>query len=157
MYFRQGDEIGVHFPIQVDLPEIQELLNVLKQFEFRSRVCTNLDLLLKTTYDYNKSYMDAIYALQRLAFHIFYPWKTAKSSANRRVFVQEGGFQTFMEIFKFSFYSHYSSNQAHEAVGQGNRYCLTGTVQNRPLQLEVTWYIQHIGEQKNVTRLHWEL
>ena len=28
----------------------------------------------------------------------------------------------------------------------------------RPLQLEVTWYkIQHIGEQKNVTILHWEM
>ena len=27
-----------------------------------------------------------------------------------------------------------------------------------PLQLEVTWYkIQNTGEQKNVTRLHWEM
>ena len=41
--------------------------------------------------------------------------------------------------------------------GERQKETKTDTIHIGPLQLEVTWYkIQNIGEQKNVTRLHWE-
>ena len=111
LYFRQGDEFEVRFPSEVDLNEIQELLNDLKQF--RLRVCTNQNSLLQITRedlasDYSPlDYMDVTRALELLAFRFCSPWKTAKSLANRRFFVQDGGLDIFMAIFKFSF-KHYS-------------------------------------------------
>lgn len=112
LYIRQGDKLDVHFVCKADLTEIQELLHDLKQF--RMRICTNQDSLLKVTQEHFANdffpvdYTDVTHALELLAFRLFAPWKTVRSLTNRRLFVQEGGFDVFTDIFKFSF-KHYSS------------------------------------------------
>ena len=123
LYLRQGDKLEVQFVCEADLDEINELLRDLRQF--RLKICSNPDLLLEITPEhfindfFPIDYTDVIHALELLAFRFFAPWKTAKSLTNRRFFVQEGGFDVFTDIFKFSF-ERYSSGGLPEVNGHGD-------------------------------------
>ena len=41
-------------------------------------------------------------AIDKLSYSFFVPWKQLKTAAQRHFFFQEGGFDAFLEVFKFS-------------------------------------------------------
>ncbi|KAL9957177.1 hypothetical protein ACROYT_G038783 [Oculina patagonica] len=107
LYLRKGDTILVECIAQGDLAEIKVLMKDIKDF---SNVITSVDqsdllTVNRTRKDDSSSYVNYDYiarALDQLSFEYFIPWKNAKSLVHRHYFVQEGGFNAFMEVLKFA-------------------------------------------------------
>lgn len=105
LYLRGGDTILVECIAQGDLAEIKVLIKDIKDF---SNVITSEDqrkLLTVNHTDDTSSYVNydnIARALDQLSFEYFIPWKNAKSLVHRHYFVQEGGFDAFMEVLKFA-------------------------------------------------------
>ena len=103
-YFREGDCFQVQFLAAADIPGMTELLNVLKNSAQRI-IVERLQRQLPNIEDDSSSlwrfYDRLVYAVEGLA-SFFFPWKCLRSVAQRHFFVQEGGFEAFLEVFKFS-------------------------------------------------------
>lgn len=104
LYFREGDCFDVQFLAVADIPGISELLDVLKVAA--QEIAENLQRELPDIEDHGSGgmwrlYDRLVYAVEGLA-SFFFPWKSLRSVAQRHYFVQEGGFDAFLEVFKFS-------------------------------------------------------
>ena len=105
LYLREGDTILVECIAQGDLAEIKVLMKDIKDF---SNVITSKDqseLLTVNQARKESSYVNydnIARALDLLSFEYFIPWKKSKSLVHRHYFVQEGGFDEFMEVLKFA-------------------------------------------------------
>ena len=108
LYLRKGDTIFVECIAQGDLLEMKGHIKEIKQFS-NTITCEDQSELLTVTSskkDDSSNYLsyDYIYhsLFQLTRFEYFTPWKNAKSLVHRHYFVQEGGFDTFMEVLKFA-------------------------------------------------------
>ena len=103
LYFRAGDCFHLQFLAVADIPGISELLDVLKVAAHE--IVENLQRELPSIEDHSgvlwRFYDRLVYAVEGLA-SFFFPWKCRRSVAQRHYFVQEGGFDAFLEVFKFS-------------------------------------------------------
>ena len=126
LYLRDGDWLKVDFLAKANIPVLKELLKDLK--DFSKDISGDQDSILKISFVRNNTsplnfllnYDSAAHALENLAFVFFIPWKNACSVAHRHYFVQEGGFDAFMNIFKFS-HKRYRADD-HENVQLSQRY-----------------------------------
>lgn len=104
LYLREGDRLLVEFPAKADIKGMDYLLRGLK--EFAEKVKHDSSSILAISGDRSESssvnYDHVASSLENLAFTYFIPWKSATSVAQRHYFVQEGGFQAFVEVMKFS-------------------------------------------------------
>ena len=112
LYLRQEDEIEVRFPSDADTLQVEKNVNDLNRFALK--ICSNQETVLERSSDLpldqdfqidalENDYMLVINALDALSVNLFSPWKRPKTSANRHYFVQVGGFNIFLGIFRFSF------------------------------------------------------
>ena len=103
LYFREGDCFKVQFLAAADIPGMSELLEVLKNSAQRI-IVEKLQRQLPNLEDDSPSlwmfYDRLAYAVEGLA-SFFFPWKCLRTVAQRHFFVQEGGFDAFLEVFKF--------------------------------------------------------
>ena len=103
LYLREGDRLLVEFPAKADIKGMDCLLRGLK--EFAEKVKHDSSSILAISGDRSESslnYRRVSSSLKNLASKYFFPWKSATSVAQRHYFVQEGGFQAFVEVMKFS-------------------------------------------------------
>ena len=104
LYFREGDCFEVQFLAAADIPGMSELLKVLTNSAQRI-IVEKLQRQLPNIEDDSsclwRFYDRLVYAIEGLA-SFFFPWKCLRSVAQRHFFVQEGGFEAFLEVFKFS-------------------------------------------------------
>ena len=108
LYFREGDYFKVSFLAAVDIARMSELVDVLKNFAQEiveklkrqppSKLATedNSDGISLRFYD------ELVLAISELCYSMFIPWKQLRTAAQRHFFVQEGGFDAFLEVLKFS-------------------------------------------------------
>ncbi|XP_078348508.1 uncharacterized protein LOC144633533 [Oculina patagonica] len=108
LYFREGDCFKLQFLAAADIPGMRELLDVLKNFaqeivEILNRQLPVVNLeSLERLQDLSDEQNSVSRTLQKLADQFLHPWKCLRSVAQRHFFVQEGGFEAFLEVFKFS-------------------------------------------------------
>jgi len=105
LYLRKGDTILVECIAQGDLAEINGLIKEIKEFSNTITCEDQSELLTVTNSKKDDSYVSYDYiarSLDQLSFEYFIPWKSAKSLVHRHYFVQEGGFDAFMEVLKFA-------------------------------------------------------
>ena len=105
LYVREGDCFEVQFLAAADLPGMRELLDVLKNFarEIVERFYRELPgFNTKELHDLYRGLNSASRSIQELSESFFSPWKSLKSLAQKHFFVQEGGFEALLEVFKFS-------------------------------------------------------
>ena len=114
LYFREGDCFRVHFLAAADITGMRELMDVLKNTA--EEIVQNLNRQLPVVNWVVNGYPDsfrrfpdlthrltiACHAIQKLTDSFLSPWKCVRSSAQRHFFVQEGGFDALLEVFKFS-------------------------------------------------------
>ena len=104
LYFREGDCFKVQFLAVADIPGMSDLLEVLKNTA-QKIIVEKLQRQLPNIEDDSSSlwgfYDRLVYTVEGLA-SFFFPWKCLRSVAQRHFFVQEGGFDAFLELFKFS-------------------------------------------------------
>ena len=113
LYFREGDCFKVKFLAAVDIAGMTELLDVLKKsaqdiveklnrrppskLETEDNSANGLSQRFYSQWQYH-----LVIALDELSFSFFSPWKQLRTTAQRHFFVQEGGFDAFLEVFKYS-------------------------------------------------------
>lgn len=107
LYPRKGDTILVECIAQGNLAEIKGLVKEVKEFSnaIMSEDQSELLTVSSSKKDGSSSYVSYDYiarALDQLSFEYFIPWKNPKSVVHRHYFVQEGGFDAFMEVLKFA-------------------------------------------------------
>ena len=103
LYLRQGDDISVQCTAQGNLSEMKSLLQEIKDFSDAITCEDQIELLTVCLKKDNYLPYDYIArALESLSFTFFIPWKNAQSVVHRHYFVQEGGFDAFMEVLKFA-------------------------------------------------------
>ena len=97
LYFREGDCFKVKFLAAVDIARMTALVDVLKNCaQEMLETEDNSDGLSQRSYD------ELVAAIDQLCHSFFAPWKQLRTAAQRHLFVQEGGFDAFLEVFKFS-------------------------------------------------------
>ena len=107
LYFREGDCLELHFLAAADIKGMRKELDVLKMTakEIVEKLQRQLPGLQRIESDYRglcQFFHSVAFAVENSTNDFFHPWKCLKSVAQRHFFVQEGGFDTFMEVFKFS-------------------------------------------------------
>ena len=106
LYFRQGDTVSVSCSTQGNILDMKSFLQEIKDFATEINNETQSELLtVSLNKDFRTSYVsydNIARALENLSFNFFIPWKNAQSVVHRHYFVQEGGFDAFMEVLKFS-------------------------------------------------------
>ncbi|XP_068762520.1 uncharacterized protein [Montipora capricornis] len=106
LYFRQGDTVSVSCSTQGNILDMKSFLQEIKDFAKEINNETQSELLtVSLNKDFRTSYVsydNIARALENLSFNFFIPWKNAQSVVHRHYFVQEGGFDAFMEVLKFS-------------------------------------------------------
>lgn len=104
LYLRDGDTIKVEFSATADIDGMKPLIANLKEFsrQVRQRDTNLFEVSNSTDFSTFPNYDLAVISMENLAFEYFIPWKTATTIAQRHYFVQEGAFDDFMEVFKFS-------------------------------------------------------
>ena len=113
LYFREGDCFKVKFFAAVDITRMTELVDVLRNFaqEIVEKLNRQLPVIntkeepnsLRSLHDFfSVRHKAACLAIKELQDSFFAPWKCLKTVAQRHFFVQEGGFEAFLEVFKFS-------------------------------------------------------
>ncbi|XP_078345795.1 uncharacterized protein LOC144631277 [Oculina patagonica] len=103
LYFREGDCFKLQFLAAVDITGMRELMYELENAaqEIVEDFQRQLPEMKEGSSRLRCLYYDPVYAVQGLA-SFFFPWKCLRSVAQRHFFVQEGGFDAFLEVFKFS-------------------------------------------------------
>ena len=102
LYFRESDCFKLQFLAVADIPGMRELLDVLKNSA--QKIVETFQRQLPDIEDGSclwRFYDRIVYAVEGLA-SFFFPWKCLRSVAHRHFFVQEGGFDAILEVFKFS-------------------------------------------------------
>lgn len=107
LYLREGDTVSLECISQGKLKEMKEFLKDIKDFSdfITSKNQTEILTFNELTKDDRSSrpnYDHVTQALELLSFDFFIPWKNVKSVVHRHFFVQEGGFDAFMEVLKFA-------------------------------------------------------
>jgi len=115
LYFREGDCFKVQFLAAVDIARMTELVDVLKNFAHEIVVKFNRQLPVinrrrRRTDFFSVRHKAACLALKELQDSFFAPWKCLRTVGQRHFFVQEGGFEAFLEVFKFSRQIHQAFN-----------------------------------------------
>lgn len=104
LYFRKGDSFHVEFLAVADINGICELLEDLKAAAFEivndlsGKLLVDMDGYPFKLWQLSDRSSSAVHELATF----FVPWKNLTSVAQRHYFVQEGGFDAYLEIFKFS-------------------------------------------------------
>lgn len=104
LYFREGECFHLEFLAVADIIGICEFLTALKSAA--QEIVQNLQRELPMIEQHPVSelwrfYDRLVYGVEGLA-QFFFPWKSLRSVAQRHYFVQEGGFDAFLEVLKFS-------------------------------------------------------
>ena len=113
LYFREGDCFKVQFLAVANITRMSELVVVLKSFAQEIVENLNRQLPVINTKEDPDSlrrldeflfvrHQTASLVIRELKDSFFSPWKCLKTVAQRHFFVQEGGFEAFLEVFKFS-------------------------------------------------------
>ncbi|XP_068762519.1 uncharacterized protein [Montipora capricornis] len=104
LYFREGDHFVVQFLAAADIPGICELCNELREAaheileDLHGKLPLKVHEVTSKLLPLSERLFDAVHDLSTF----FFPWKNLESVAQRHYFVQEGGFDAFLEVFKFS-------------------------------------------------------
>ncbi|RMX52706.1 hypothetical protein pdam_00004258 [Pocillopora damicornis] len=103
LYFREGDTLHLQFTAVADIQGMIELLDVLKKCarEIEEKPGNKLPDLNEDSPDVWQFYDRLLYTVEELG-SFFFPWKCPRTVAQRHFFVQERGFDAFLEVFKFS-------------------------------------------------------
>lgn len=103
LYFREGDTLHLQFTAVADIQGMIELLDVLKKCarEIEEKPGNELPDLNEDSPDVWQFYDRLLYTVEELG-SFFFPWKCSRTVAQRHFFVQERGFDAFLEVFKFS-------------------------------------------------------
>ena len=112
LYFREGDCFKVNFLAAVDIAGMTELVDVLKKtaqdiVEKLNRQPPSKLALEDNSADgvslrsYEQWQNHLVIAMDELSCSFFVPWKQLRTTAQRHFFVQEGGFDAFLEVFKY--------------------------------------------------------
>ena len=114
LYFREGDRFKVQFIAAANISGMNERLNVLKnaakkiveklQSQPPRRLGEEDNSLSQHFYE------QLVLAINGLCYTFFLPWKCSRTVAHRHFFVQEGGFDAFLEVLKFSRRLHLTEN-----------------------------------------------
>ena len=115
LYFRAGDCFEVKFLAAVDIVRLSELVDVLKNFAQEIVEKFNRQLPVINRRRRREDFISvrhkaACLAIKELQDSFCSPWKCLRTVAQRHFFVQEGGFEAFMEVFKFSRQIYQASN-----------------------------------------------
>ncbi|XP_031569592.1 uncharacterized protein LOC116304079 [Actinia tenebrosa] len=104
LYLRDGDSIKVEYSATADIDGMKPLIANLKEFSRQviHRDPNLFEISRSTDFSGFPNYDLVVMSMENLAFEYFIPWKTAITVAQRHYFVQEGSFDDFMEVFKFS-------------------------------------------------------
>ena len=113
LYFREGDCFKVQFLAVANITRMSELVVVLKSFAQEIVENLNRQLPVINTKEDPDSlrrlddflfvrHQTASLVIQELQGSFFASWKCLKTVAQRHFFVQEGGFEALLEVFKFS-------------------------------------------------------
>ena len=107
LYFREGDCFELHFLAAADIKGMRKELTALKAtaHEIVEKLERRLPGLQRIENDYRGIWLffhPVVLAVENITNDFFHPWKCLKSVAQRHFFVQEGGFEPFLEVFKFS-------------------------------------------------------
>ena len=107
LYFREGDCFNVQFLAAVDIARMSELVDELKNFaqeivEKFKRQLPVINRRRRRQDFFSVRHKAACLAIKELQDSFFAPWKCLRTVAQRHFFVQEGGFEAFLEVFKFS-------------------------------------------------------
>ena len=116
LYFKEGESFELQFLAVADIVGMRKLLAMLKIsaqeiVEKLNRQLPDISIIKESrgrvSISFSHDFADlglanACRAVQELTSNYFAPWKCAKSSAQRHFFVQEGGFEAFLEVFKYS-------------------------------------------------------
>ncbi|XP_020611269.1 uncharacterized protein LOC110049785 [Orbicella faveolata] len=113
LYFREGDCFNVQFLAAANITRMSELVDELKNFaqEIVEKLNRQLPVInTKEELDSLRRLHDFFFvrqknvclAIQELNEYFFYQWKCLRTVAQRHFFVQEGGFEALLEVFKFS-------------------------------------------------------
>ena len=105
LYFREGDCFYVQFLAAADIPELNELLGMLKVAA--QEIVENLQGELPIIQDCDPSGLSRFHqrlvnALEGLESTFFNSRKASRLLAQKHYFLQEGGFDAFLEVLKFS-------------------------------------------------------
>ena len=113
LYFREGDCFKVNFLAAVDIAGMTELVDVLKktaqdiveklnrQPPSKLALEDNSDADGVSLRSYKQWQNHLVIAMDELSCSFFVPWKQLRTTAQRHFFVQEGGFDAFLEVFKY--------------------------------------------------------
>ena len=107
LYFREDDCFKVQFLATADIARMSELVDVLKTsaqeiVENPNRhLQANAPDSLRKFSDFFNRLKSAGRAMLELTNTFFSPWKCLRTVAQRHFFVQEGGFDACLEVFKF--------------------------------------------------------
>ena len=115
LYFREGDCFEVKFLAAVDIARMTELVGVLKNFakeivEKFNRQLPVVNRRRRRQDFFSARHKAACLAIKELQDSFFAPWKCLRTVAQRHFFVQERGFEAFLEVFKFSSQSYQPFN-----------------------------------------------
>ena len=116
LYFREGDCFKVKFLAVANITRMSELVNGLKDFaqEIVEKLNRQLPVLNTESPEevrdsfwrmhdfFSVRHQNACLLIQELRNSFFSPWKCLRTAAQRHFFVQEGGFEALLEVFKFS-------------------------------------------------------
>jgi hypothetical protein len=105
LYLRDGEAISVEYLAVADILGMKRLIADLKEFTetISHRETNNLfEVTRFTDFSTMPNYDLVVMSMENLAFEYFIPWKNATTIAQRNYFVQEGSFDDFLEVFKFS-------------------------------------------------------
>jgi len=127
LYFRVGDCFKVQFLAAVDITRMSELVIVLKDFarEIVEKLNRQLPVInteeepdsLRRHHDFlSVRHKAACLAIEELQDSFLYPWKCLRTVAQRHFFVQERGFEAFLEVFKFSRQMYQNFNVKENSV-----------------------------------------
>ena len=105
LYFREGDCFYVQFLAVADIPQLNELMGVLKVAA--QEIVENLQGELPGIEDCDsnglwKFHQRLVYAVKVLDSKFLNSRKALRMAAQKHYFLQEGGFDAFLEVLKFS-------------------------------------------------------
>ncbi|XP_032242766.2 uncharacterized protein LOC116620908 [Nematostella vectensis] len=106
LYLRENDEFYLEFLAEAEIEKLDMDINEIKSFysqishlltpEMENCSLEKLEMSIFPNIEVVKV------ALGRIAYQYFTPWKQGRALSHRHYFVQEGGFDAFLGIFRFS-------------------------------------------------------